>query len=103
MNAVPSFLTLSRPAIFAILFVVLALYFSYHLAFGIRGVPQYLSLKQDIAILSVELVQLQDKSSVLRHDVMALRPGSLEPDFLDQRARIMLGYVQDEEQVITGM
>ena len=75
-------------------------YFGYHLLHGDRG---YFANKG----LQIKLVQteqkLQDKQAertALENRVKLMRPDGLDLDLLDERARVVLGFVQAQERVI---
>lgn len=79
--------------------IVLA-YFSYHMIQGNRGVIALLELRSTVA--AAEALQLQTKAERehLMQQVTLLRPDNLDPDMLEERARIMLNYVHPDEIVI---
>ena len=80
--------------------IMLCLYFSYHAVFGHRSVLALNSLnaqienvvaKRDIAISERELLEVK---------VVAMRPDSINPDLLEERARSILGYKRSDEMQI---
>lgn len=56
----------------------------------------------DQAIAATEIVHddLIDERVALEERVVRLRPASLDPDFLEERAAIVLGFYRPEEQII---
>ena len=80
--------------------VCLMVYFMYHLIQGGRGI---LALKN----LESLKIQHQEKLDSLRHTqdklskkVSMLKPGSLSVDLLEERAKEVLGYSHQNEQIV---
>ncbi len=92
--------TRARRAMPPALGALLAVYFSYHLVQGERGLIAYLQLKAQVAASQAQLDVLQAEKSKLAHRVRLLRPDSLDPDLLDEQARRMLGFAHPDELVI---
>lgn len=78
----------------------LCAYFTYHIAFGDRSWAQLQSLERETAKISIEYETLHKQRVSLESRVVRLRPGSLDPDLLEERARYVLGYVRPDESVI---
>ena len=87
----------------------LGLYFCAMLFVGYFGVNAYtgnhgLKAKQDldvqIAQLSGELAALRRSRAYWERRLALLRPASLDPDMLDERARVLLGYVHPNDVVM---
>jgi cell division protein FtsB len=87
------------PVIIAFL---LCCYFSYHVIFGQRSYLELTTLNQQIASLSLQNQELQTQRIALETRVTKLRPGSIDPDLLEERARYVLGYARPDEKVIVG-
>jgi cell division protein FtsB len=75
-------------------------YFGYHTIEGDRGVLAYLSLKAKLDKAELQLAKVTTDRQELEHRVLLLRPDHLDPDMLEERARIMLNMGRDGEQVI---
>jgi len=60
---------------------------------GNHGLNARQSIDQQIAQLSGELAQVQAERVVWERRVALLKPDSLDPDLLDERARALLDYV----------
>jgi len=92
--------TRSKNAIGPILGICIVGYFAYHAVQGDRGLNAYLSLQQQVA----EAQKVEDKLSAERQKwerrVKLLRPDNLDPDMLEERARIMLNYGRKDEITI---
>ena len=79
----------------------LFVYFAYHLVHGDRGYFAWKGLQQKMAEAQAKHDdQLAERQS-LENRVKLLRPNSLDLDMLDERARVVLGFVKPEEKVIT--
>lgn len=75
-------------------------YFVYHLVEGDRGLLAMRYLKQEIAQTRLDLDTIAGEREVLDARVALLRPDDLDPDMLDERARIMLNLAGPGEIVI---
>jgi cell division protein FtsB len=81
-----------------ILGAVLCLYFSYHLIQGDRSYGRLIGLEQAITRDTQSYDNLLAEREKLEHRVEMLRPGSINPDYLEERARYMLGYRTESER-----
>ena len=81
----------------AFIFPLLALgaggYFAYHLHTGDHGLQARADLERRKEVLEGELAGLREIKTRIERDVALLRPESLDPDMLDERARALLDYV----------
>ena len=77
-----------------------ALYFVYHAVQGERGVLAWVRLQQDLAVVEETRDELVAERKTLERRVSLLRPDSLDPDLLEERARVMLNYARPDEVVI---
>jgi cell division protein FtsB len=81
----------------------LFLYFSYHLIQGERSYMRYISLGQSVQTLEKDTAQLQEQRKELESKVSMMRPGSINRDLLEERARVVLGFRREgEKDVLTG-
>ena len=78
----------------------LVVYFAYHTIEGDRGVLAYLRLKSQLDEAELQLAKVTSDRQELEHRVLLLRPDHLDPDMLEERARIMLNMGRDGETVI---
>ena len=75
-------------------------YFGYHALHGERGFLAWRELKGDLtAARSVE-AQLADQRLLLDRRTALLRADNLDPDLLDERARVLLGYGHPGDLVV---
>jgi len=75
-------------------------YFSYHMIQGNHGVIALLELQSKVAAAEIIRSENSAEHRRLAQQVALLRPDNLDPDMLDERARIMLNYVHPDEIVI---
>ena len=68
------------------------MYFSYHAVFGNRSYIRLASLESQIETLSDKRDELAAQRTGLEDKVVMLRPGSVDRDLLEERARYVLGY-----------
>ncbi|MDP6804373.1 MAG: septum formation initiator family protein [Rhodospirillales bacterium] len=77
-----------------------AAYFTYHAIQGDRGLMAWARLSHDVETLRSEREGLARHRAALEHRVKLLHPESLDPDMLDERARVMLNFGYPNELVI---
>lgn len=75
-------------------------YFSYHAVEGDRGVRAYLQLERQIVEAQSRGDALSAERAALEDRVARLSPSSLDTDLLEERARIVLGYVPADGLVV---
>jgi cell division protein FtsB len=78
----------------------LMFYFSYHLIQGNHGVLAWFRLKDQLTQAEQQLKQEQEVYKKLEQSVHHLRPESLDRDLLEERARLVLNFVNPTEVVI---
>jgi len=90
----------ARHVVVPVLGALLVAYFGYHAVEGDRGLFAYLRLVQEIkkAEISRDLIHA-DRVQIERR-VALLRPDGVDPDMLDERARIMLNLGRRDELTI---
>jgi len=88
----------------AFVFPLLALgaggYFGYHLQNGDHGLKSRAVLQSRVAVLEGELAGLREVRQRIERDVALLRPESLDPDMLDERARAILNLAHPHDLVM---
>jgi len=80
--------------------ITMVVYFAYHSIQGERGFIVMGKLERQVIELDAELNALREKRIKIENRVALLRPGSLDPDMLEERARIVLGYTQGNEIIL---
>lgn len=77
------------------------LYFGYHLVHGDNGYFAQKGLEKKLAVAEQKLTRKREARVQLENRVRHLRPDSLDLDMLDERARVILGFMKPEERVLT--
>jgi cell division protein FtsB len=72
-------------------------YFGVNAYSGNHGLRARQDLDQQIAELSDELATLKAERATWERRVVLLRPRSIDPDMLDERARVLLNYADPRE------
>ena len=75
-------------------------YFAYHVVHGDRGLIAWWNIKQRVATAKEAMTQTRDEREALEKRVRLLNPGSLDPDMLEEQARLMLNYGYKDDIVI---
>lgn len=83
--------------------VMLCLYFSYHIVFGHRSILALNNLNTQIEKTVAKGDIVISEREQLEGMVMAMRPDSMNSDLIEERARVILGYIRaDEMQVLSN-
>ncbi|HRC26575.1 MAG TPA: septum formation initiator family protein [Alphaproteobacteria bacterium] len=93
-------LRLSRRTLLPLIGFGLAAYFSWPLAQGERSWPRLIVLEHNISIEQANLDEVTQAREDLERKVVRLRPTSIDPDLLEERARALLGFQYPEEKMI---
>ena len=75
-------------------------YFAYHLVEGDRGLIAWRALADQVSAAQAERDAAHAQRLALEERVSLLRPGHLDRDMLDERARAVLNRVGPDERVI---
>ncbi len=89
-----------RSLLFPLLACGVGGYFAYHLQTGDHGLQGRADLEKRKAVLAGELAGLKEVRKRLERDVALLRPESLDPDMLDERARAILNLAHPDDLVM---
>lgn len=89
-----------RQNILTIIGLGLCVYFTWHIVAGERSSFRLMSLERQIERTTVAYEQEHLKREQLEAKVVKLRPGSIDPDLLEERARAVLGYARPDEQIV---
>ncbi len=76
------------------------LYFAYHAIQGDRGIIAWLWLSQQVEEAVVTAKNISAERIVLEQRTNSLGTENLDPDLLDERVRITLGYAHPDDVVI---
>ena len=79
---------------------MLFVYFTYHLVHGNRGYFAWRGLEEKLLVSQEKLETKQNERIALENRVKLMRPDSLDLDLLDERARVVLGFVRADERVL---
>ncbi|MCF8495361.1 MAG: septum formation initiator family protein [Alphaproteobacteria bacterium] len=97
MNRIFQHRYILRRNLIPIIGMCLCFYFIYHSIQGERGIVRLSVENREFASLSLKHDSLVREREQLEQKVVMLRPGSVDPDFLEERAREVLGYVRPGE------
>ena len=100
MNLLVELKSRARYVIGPLLGVSAVIYFAYHAVNGERGLLAWLELKDRVqaAEEAAEAVALQRRK--VENRVRQLHPESLDPDMIEERARIMVNFAYAGDMVI---
>ena len=90
----------ARFALWPIIGALLLAYFSYHMVQGQQGVLSLLQLQTKVEKAETLYASLSDERRELEARVALLRPDNLDPDMIEERARVMLNFAHPNEIVI---
>lgn len=80
--------------------ITMVVYFAYHAIQGDRGFIALGKLEHQVKSLDTQLQDLVKKRQKLENQVSLMRPDNLDPDMLEERARVVLGYVHGDEIIL---
>lgn len=89
-----------RHNMLAVIGICLSAYFSYHWIAGERGYFRLMTLENKIASKTVEYEALKTQRAAVEKKVIMMRPGSIDRDLLEERARHVLGYRHADELIL---
>lgn len=89
-----------RNALLPIICMIVIGYFAYHAVYGRHGFIAWLSLQNRVDTLEQQYAEVKATREQLDRQVALLRPESLDPDLLDERARAALGFANPDDIVI---
>jgi len=84
------------PVIFATVFG----YFGYHLVNGERGLLAMVQLQREAQVADQTLLEATTEQKIWELRVSELRNQSLDPDMLDERARVLLNYANKDDIIV---
>ena len=84
----------------AIIGLCLSVYFSYHLIAGHRGIISLIQSEKQLEQLDAKYQLAKYDRLAIEKKVVMLRPGSIDRDFLEERARYLLGFHRADEVII---
>jgi len=90
----------ARGAMWPIIGALLLAYFSYHMVQGDHGLLSLLQLRAKVEQAQTVHTALRVEREQMEARVALLRPDNLDPDMLEERARVMLNFAHPNEIVI---
>ena len=75
-------------------------YFVFHVFHGDRGLIAWAQLRKQVLEVEIMAKAIVAERQYLENNVRLLHPESLDPDMLDERARLMLNFGHPDELVI---
>ncbi|MBT3306139.1 MAG: septum formation initiator family protein [Alphaproteobacteria bacterium] len=90
----------SRHVVGPLLGILAVGYFGYHVVHGDRGLIAWWNIKQRVVSAKQALAVSRAERKAIEHRVSLMEPGSLDPDMLEERARMMLNYGHVDDIVI---
>ena len=94
------FLKFLNHSLRASLLAGITLYLGYHVIQGENGVIKWLKITQQIEFTTIKLTEASNQRQKLENRVRLLRSESLDPDLLEERARVVLNYADQNDQII---
>lgn len=90
----------ARHAIGPLIGAAAVAYFGFHMVQGERGLIAWWHLTREIAKAEATAQTIAAERAEMEHRVALLRPESIDPDMLEERARLMLNVGRPDERVI---
>jgi cell division protein FtsB len=90
----------SWPLVASAILACIVGYFIYHSVEGERGWVAQVNLQNEVDAARQRLVRLQHERQGLEHRVQLMRPGSMDPDLLEEESRKTLDFTKPGEIVI---
>ena len=89
-----------RRNLLAVIGVCLSIYFCYHLIAGQRGYFSLIYLNNQVERMQTDYAALNEKRVAVEKRVVMMRPGSIDRDLLEERARHVLGFRHKDELIL---
>jgi len=80
--------------------MICALIIVYFFVYGMRGMQVKASLIAEIAILEQEYYLVHERKVDIESHAALLQPDNVNPDFLDEKSREILGLMHKDEVII---
>ena len=84
----------------AIFLTLLVVYLVYHLLQGDRSVFSLREFQGKVAELDTQIALLEIEKNKIEKQIKLLNPTSLDLDFLEERVRVVLGFVHPDDWVV---
>ena len=93
MTLIPELKRRARHVVGPLIGSLLVAYFAYHAVEGDRGIRAWQRLDGEVAEARAVRDRLSGEQAAFEKRVSMLRPDGLDPDLLEERARLVLGFV----------
>ncbi len=100
MNLLVEIKNRARHVIGPLLGVSAVIYFAYHAVNGDRGLVAWLELQDRVQATEETAEDIARQRQAIENRVRLLTPNSLDPDMIEERARIMLNFAYADDIVI---
>jgi cell division protein FtsB len=90
----------SRRMIVPIIGAIFVAYFLVHAFHGDRGIIAWMHLQKQVSAAKQTLVEIRSVRVKYERRISLLQTEQLDPDMLDERARVMAGLVRSDEYII---
>ena len=80
--------------------MTVVVYFAYHAVQGDRGLLALGKLRGEVEMLQARTLDMRDQRFTMQQKVQMLRTETIDPDMLEERARLLLGYGRGDELVV---
>jgi cell division protein FtsB len=92
-------INLTKKTVANCIFFLIMSYFIFHSIYGSRGIIEYFKLQAELDRSHIKLENLRSERLEIENRAKLLRPGSLDKDMLDEKARNVLGLSKPNEKV----
>lgn len=89
-----------RQILVPVMFAMMFGYFGYHLVNGDRGLLAMAHLQRQVQLAEQNLAEAETTRRIWERRVSSLRNQSLEPDMLDERARVLLNFARKDDIIV---
>ncbi len=100
MSLIAELRSRARDVIGPMLGVGAVVYFAYHAVNGERGLMAWIELKDKVEAAETAARDVAEERRVIANRVRLLHPEHLDPDLVEERARIMLNYAYAGDIVV---
>ena len=80
--------------------MTVVVYFAYHAVQGDRGLLALGKLRGEVNTLQAQVLDVRNERFELQNKAHMLRPETLDPDLLEERARVLLGFGKPDEWIV---
>lgn len=80
--------------------LICSLLIAYFFVYGLRSIKAKANLLDEITVLEEEYNLVHERKAELEKHVRLLQPERIDPDFLDEKSRELLGVMHKDEIII---